>query len=328
MNKLLLLLLAACTASEAAPTVERARPATLIAPGTVEPHRDPVKLGFEIAGRIVAIDVEEGDRVTANQVLAHLDDRLAKARVASAQAAVDQSIARLALLRRGPRAEDVAAARADADAAVAAAKHRAIEQGRSDSLGKLGAVASSTVDADDAAARVATAQAAAATARARSLELGSRAEQVAEAGAQLAAAKAELDAANVALDQTVLRAPSDGVILRRTAEVGALVQTLTPAPVATFADLRQLEIRAEIDEADLAMVALGQPAYATADAYGDKRFAVHVTRLTRELGRKAARDDDPRARVDTRVLEVVATFDSPVELPVGLRMNVSVDHAR
>jgi len=327
VNKLYFLLLAACTTSAAAPTAERARPSTLLAPGTVEPHRDPVKLGFEIAGRIVEIDVEEGDRVVANQPIAHLDDRLAKARVASAQAAVDSATARLALARRGPRAEDVAAARADADAAAAAAQHRAIEQGRSDSLGKLGAVASSTVDADDAAARVASAQATAAQARARSLALGTRTEQIAEAAAQLAAAKAELDAANVALDQTVLRAPANGVILRRTAEVGALVQTLTPMPVVTFADVEKLELRAEIDEADVGAVTVGQAAYATADAFGTKRFPVHVTRISGELGRKAARDDDPRARVDTRVLEVVAAFDpsalGPGEpLPVGLRMSL------
>ena len=312
------------SAASAPADVARARPVALVAPGRVEPLRDPVKLGFEIAGRIVAIEVEEGDRVTANQVIARLDDRLARARVAAAQAAVAQARAHLALAKRGPRAEDLSAARADAEAAAAAAKHRAIEQVRSDELGKRGAVTSSAVDADDAAARVASAQATAAAARYASLAKGTRGEQIDEAVAQLAAAQADLDAATVGLDQTVLRAPGDGVIVRRTAEVGALVQTMTPAPIVTFADLRQLEVRAEIDEADVAAIAQGQVAYATADAFGEQRFPVHVTRIARELGRRSVRDDDPRARVDTRVLEVIAQFDGAptLELPLGLRVDV------
>ncbi|TMQ18837.1 MAG: biotin/lipoyl-binding protein [Deltaproteobacteria bacterium] len=303
-----------------------ARPSVLIAPGRVEPVRDPVRLAFEAQGRIAEILVDEGDTVHAGQVLARLDDRLPAARVAAAEAGLAQARARLAFARRGPRAEDLAAARADADAAAAAARHRGAEQARSEHLGKVGALATTVVDADDAAARVATAQATAASARYQSLARGTRSEQVDEAAAAVALAQAELDAARVALDQTVLRAPSDGVILRRTGEVGALVTLMAPAPVVSMADLGQLELRAEIDEADLAAVTLGQTAYATAEAYGDRRFPVVLGRLTRELGRKTARDDDPRARVDTRVLEVIARFDGApgIALPLGLRMQLHV----
>lgn len=313
------------TPAQAQPVLN-ARPLTLVAPGRVEPVRDPVKLAFEAQGRIVAIEVDEGNAVKAGQVIARLDDRLPAARVAAAEAQLAQARARFALARRGPRGEDLAAARAEADAASAAADHRGAEQARSEALGKTGAVATSVVDADLAAARVATAQAAAAKARYQSLAKGTRLEQVEEAAAAIQLAQAELDAAKVALDQTLLRAPSDGVILRRTAEVGALVTTMTPMPVVTMADLRQLEIRAEIDEADVAAISVGQTAYATADAFGDRKFPVRITRLTNELGRKTVRDDDPRARVDTRVLEVIAQFDGVpgTVLPLGLRMSVHV----
>ncbi len=131
----------------------RARAATLIAPARVEPVRDPVALAFEVPGRITEIDVDEGDVVKQGQVLARLDDRIAKARVAEATAAVAQADARYLLARRGPRAEDIAAASAEADAARADADHRAIERGRTDRLGELGAVATASVDADDTAAK-------------------------------------------------------------------------------------------------------------------------------------------------------------------------------
>jgi HlyD family secretion protein len=309
-------------AAHAEPAVTR--PSLLVAPGRVEPVRDPVRLAFEAQGRIAEIGVDEGDAVHAGQPLARLDDRLARARVAAAEAGLAQARARYNLARRGPRAEDLTAARADAAAAAAAAQHTGAEQARSEHLGKVGALATTVVDADDAAARVAAAQAAAATARYQSLARGTRAEQIDEAAAAIALAQAELDAARVALDQTVLRAPTDGVILRRTGEVGALVTLTAPEPVLSMADLAQLEIRAEIDEADVAAIALGQAAYATADAYGDRRFPVTIHRVTRELGRKTVRDDDPRARVDTRVLEVIARFDGApsVALPIGLRMQV------
>ncbi|MBV8763182.1 MAG: efflux RND transporter periplasmic adaptor subunit [Deltaproteobacteria bacterium] len=307
------------------PAVQRA--AVITAPARVEPLRDPVALAFETTGRIVEVDVDEGQAVHAGDVLARLDDRLPKARVASAQAQVAAAEARYSLARRGPRHEDVEAARAEADAAAAEAQHRGAERTRSEKLGEAGALASSAVDADDAAARVASSNATAATARYQSLAKGTRTEQIAEASAALDAARAELDAAKIALDQTVLRSPHDGVVLRRLAEVGTLVTTMAPAPVVTVADLSKLEVRAEIDEADVAAIAVGKSAYATADAFGDRHFPVRISRITHELGRKTVRDDDPRARVDTRVLEVIAQFDGAptTDLPLGLRMYVHVD---
>ncbi|MCW5809359.1 MAG: efflux RND transporter periplasmic adaptor subunit, partial [Deltaproteobacteria bacterium] len=149
-------------------------------------------------------------------------------------------------------------------------------------------------------------------------------EVIQEAAAAIQLATAELDAARVALDQHTLRAPAAGLVLRRTAEVGQLVTLMTPRPVATIADVTRLEVRAEVDEVDVAAIRVGQKAFATADAFGDRKFPVTVTRLTHELGRKTVRDDDPRARVDTRVLEVMVKFDAvpDVALPIGLRMQV------
>jgi multidrug resistance efflux pump len=290
-------------AAAAAPTISRT--AVLVAPARVEPERDPVTLAFETGGRITAVEVDEGQAVQAGQVVARLDDRLAAARVASTRAAVAGALANYQLARRGARSEDLDAAKADLEAAQAAASHRAVEEQRSEKLGAVGAVSSSTVDADAAAAHVAAANVTAAQARYNALVKGTRSEQVAAAAASLDAAKAELQAA----------------------EVGSLVTTMSPVPVVSVADLSILEVRAEIDEADVSSIAVGKPAYATADAYGDRKFPVRITQITRELGRKTVRDDDPRARVDTRVLEVIARFDAaPSEpLPLGLRMYVHVE---
>jgi len=314
------------TQSASAARTTLAAPVVLVAPGRVEPERAPVALAFEGGGRIAEISVDEGDTVTAGQVVARLDDRLARARVAAAKATVAAAEANYSMLRHGARREDLDAAKAEVEAARTQADHRAAEQARSERLGAVGAVASSSVDADSAAARVAAATANAASARYQALAKGTRAEQVLAAAAQLDASKAELAAAEVALDQTILRAPQNGIVLRRFGEVGTLVTTVNPTTIVTIANLAHLEIRAEIDEADVAAIQVGETAYATADAFGAKQFPVKIARITRELGRKTLRDDDPRARVDTRVLEVIARFDgaSGNQLPLGLRMYVHV----
>jgi multidrug resistance efflux pump len=298
----------------------------IVAPARVEPVRD-VALAFETGGRIVSIEVEEGQTVTAGQVIARLDDRVAKARVAAADAGVAAAQANYLLARRGPRREDLAAAKAELDAAKAAAAHRSAESERSDKLGAAGALADSIVAGDDAVARVAEANAAGANARYQALAHGSRAEQITVAAAQLDGALAELEAAKASLDQTVLRAPWDGLVVRRFAEIGALVTAISPQTIVKLADLGKLELRAELDEADIDTIAVGKTAYATATAFGDRTFPVRITRITRELGRKTVEDDDPRARVDTRVLEVLAELDSKPgqPLPLGLRMSVHIE---
>ncbi len=109
-------------ASAAQPAL--ARPATLVAPARVEPQRDPVALAFEAPGRIASIDVDERNAVKAGQIVARLDDRLARARIASAHAAVAGAQASYLLARRGPGGENLHAPKADLDAATASPHHR------------------------------------------------------------------------------------------------------------------------------------------------------------------------------------------------------------
>jgi HlyD family secretion protein len=304
-------------------------PIALVAPGLVEAHGDRVETGFEQSGRIVELLVDEGDRVVAGQVLARLDDRLARARVARAEAAVAAAKARLQLAERGARRQEIDAAAAEADAAAAQAWERGVARDRAEQLRERNADAIPLAEVDTArgAAQATEAQARAANARLSLLKKGTRVELIMEARAALAAAQAELDEANVYLSQMELRAPASGVVLRRLHEVGEQVSTMPPQTVLVLADLDRLELRAEVDEVDVARVALGQVGYATAEAFGDQRFAGKVTQIVGELGRKTQRLDDPRARVDTRVLEVVFTLDDPGALPLGLRMDVHLEPA-
>ena len=301
-----------------------AAPLELVAPGLVEAEGDRVELGFEAAGRIAGLEVAEGDAVVAGQVLARLDDRLAAARVARATAGLEAARARLALARRGARADELRAAAAEADAAAATARERTAARDRARALHAANpdAIAAADLDAAEGVASAAAGVAEAAAARAELLRKGTRAELVTEAAAAVAAATAELTEAQVHLDHHVLRAPRAGVIVRTLHEVGEHVTTMPPTTVMVLADLAKLELRVEVDEADVGRVAIGQPVWATALAYGERRFTGRVVRVLGELGRKTQRLDDPRARIDTRVLEVVVALDPALALPLGLRMDV------
>jgi HlyD family secretion protein len=303
-------------------------PAALVAPATVEAVDQRVDLAFEQAGRVVEILVHEGDRVEKGQLVARLDDRIARARVHRAEAALAAAEARRDLARHGARPEDIRAARADAQAARAVLGERTLANERTARLVQQKVV--SIADADNArfAADAAAAQAAAADARKDVLERGTREEDKRESVAQAAIATAELEEARVLLSQTELRAPQAGTILRRAIEPGTEVGLMPPTVVLSLADVDRIQLRAEVDETDVAGIAPGQRGYATAETFGAARIAGRVERAMAELGRKRIVTDDPRARIDTRVLEVLFIPDEPHRpLPLGLRMDVHLDAA-
>jgi multidrug resistance efflux pump len=298
----------------------------VVAPATVEAVDQRVDLAFEQTGRVAEVLVHEGDRVVAGQLLARLDDRVARAGVARAEAALAAAEARRDLALRGPRAEEVRAAQAEARAARAVLDDRATSSGR---IGRLAAEAAvSAADADSArfGAAAAEAQSAAADARLALLQRGTRDEDKRQAAAQAAAAAAELEAARALLAQTELHAPSAGTILRRLVEPGAEVGLMPPTIVLALADIDHVQLRAEVDETDVGAVSPGQRGYASAETFGGARIPGHVERRLGELGRKKIVTDDPRARIDTRVLEVLFVPDEPhAVLPLGLRMDVHLE---
>lgn len=100
---------------------------------------------------------------------------------------------------------------------------------------------------------------------------------------------AELEQSRVNLEYTLLRSPSDGVILAKLKEVGEIA---VPGGFAGSGDLIRLanlaDLRAEVDvnEADLNRVRLGQPAEVTPDAYPDARYAAKVVKLYPQVDRQ------------------------------------------
>jgi HlyD family secretion protein len=94
---------------------------------------------------------------------------------------------------------------------------------------------------------------------------------------QIQVSRAAIDLAQAQLAETAIRAPAEGVLLRREVEVGDLVKP--GAPVMTLAVKGPVEVRVDADERHLAELALGQQATVIADAYPDRPFAAVVTEI-------------------------------------------------
>ena len=126
--------------------------------------------------------------------------------------------------------------------------------------------------------------------------------------AQLGQARAQVRLAEVGLENTRVRAPFDGTVLRKDAEVGEIVApasaggSLTRTSIVTMADLATLEVEVDVNEAYIAQILNGQPARITLDAYPDTSFAGRVRQVVPTADRQKATvlvkvsilDRDPR----------------------------------
>ncbi len=221
-------------------------------------------------GRLVWLGVQEGSRVSKDDVIARLEDLDVKA--TSEQAAANVQVAR-ANLAQGQAEQQ------DAETALK----------RSQGLLAEGFVSQASHDIAVARYNKSTAQ-------------------IASLQAAIAAAVANLRGARVAVEQTLIRAPFDGVVLTKAANVGDIVTPFSSASdskgaVVTMADMTTLEVEADVSESSLSKVHIGQPVEIQLDALPEKRFRGEVNRTVPTVDRSKAtvmtkiRFLDPDARV-------------------------------
>lgn len=111
--------------------------------------------------------------------------------------------------------------------------------------------------------------------------------------AGIAVAQAVLQSAQVALENTVIRAPFDGTVLTKNADVGEVVAPLaggafSKSAVVTIADLRSLQVEADVAESNLEAISPGQPVEIVVDAYPDVRYPGYVARIVPTADRAKA----------------------------------------
>ncbi len=258
-------------------------PYAAIANGKVDVEGGIIQIAARRGGIVREVLVQEGDHVVAGQVLARQEDDEARLAVQSAQAAVNQAESQLAQIR-----VDIRTA-----------------QREQERLQRL--VATNFV----AAQRMDQAQDAIATAQAR---LGSQV-------AAVQTARSQLDQARYNQELTIIRAPSNGRIVRRYANPGAGASTLNVSNMFDLEPEAPRIVRAEVVESDLPNLRDGQAVEISPEGDATKVYIGAVLRRAAVFGARKLASDDPSQRSDERVVEVVASAgDAP--LLIGQRVLV------
>jgi HlyD family secretion protein len=298
--------------------------AALAASGTVEATE--ARLGFEVAGRIVALDAREGARVGAGTVLASLDDEELVARRAQAAAQVEAAGARLAELEAGFRSEEIAQARSAVAAAGERVRDAERDLDRTRTLHDGGALPREALDKAALAVELARRQREQSAEQLALLERGARPEQIAAARAQVAQAEAAVAALDATLSKTRLTTPFDGIVTVRHREPGEIVAP--GAPVVTLMNPDDRWVRIYVPENRLGRVALGQRAAIVSDTFPDRRYEGEVAFVAdeAEFTPKTVQTTEERVRL-VYAVKVRITGDAALELKPGLPADVTLEAA-
>lgn len=215
------------------------------ATGNLQPT-NTVAIGSELSGLVDTVFVEENDRVRRGQVLAQLDPSKLKDAIARSQAGLASAEAKLA--------------QTDATVQEANAQLARLEEVSRLSGGKV----PSRTEMDSARATSSKAAADRASAQAGVTE-----------------ARAALSTDQTNLDKASIRSPVDGVVLSRSVESGqAVAAQLQVATLFTIAeDLKAMELKVNVDEADVGRTIAGQHATFTVDAYPGRAYTAEVVRV-------------------------------------------------
>lgn len=231
------------TATAVAPASAGEAGAVLQATGYVTARRQAT-VSAQITGTLTDVLIEEGDRVSKGQILARLEDNALRASLQSAQA-------------------QAAAAHASVNQNEAQLDQALRDATRQEALVGRGLVSKQLAEQSRTQANTYRAQ----------LNTARR---------QAQAADAQVGVAQVNLDYTVVRAPFDGVITDKAAQVGEIVSPLsagggfTRTGVGTIVDMDSLEIDVDVNEAYIGRVQPNMSAEAVLDAYPDWRIPAHV----------------------------------------------------
>ncbi|HEX3405749.1 MAG TPA: efflux RND transporter periplasmic adaptor subunit [Caulobacteraceae bacterium] len=258
-------------------------PFTAIADGKADVEGGIIQVAARTAGVVRYVYVQEGQRVTKGQVLARQEDDAPRLAVATAEATLAQAKAAMALTETQHSAAQREVGRLKPLVAARFVSTQSVDQAE-DAVRN----ANATLEAQRAAVDVATTQ---------------------------------LSQARYTLDQTIIRAPIDGEIVRRYAAPGVGASTLNVTPMFDLEPAGQRIVRAEVSEADEPFVTVGEAVNLVPEADQTKSYAGKVLRIAPVFGARKLQSDDPSQKTDDRVVEVVVDADGAPFL-IGQRVLV------
>ena len=296
-------------------------PIVVTANGTIQPEKS-INVSPKSSGRLKSLLVKEGQNVKTGQILAYMDESNTLGQITQADGNLAAAQASLDLLRSGNRPQDIAQAQANVVNAQATLEQSEIVLRQNQQLYKEGAIASRDLDAARTTMEANRARVVQAREALSLQQSGSRPEEIDRAEAQVVAAAGSLQSAQSQLEDTIIRAPFDGVVVRKYADPGAFVTPTTSSSAVSSATASSIlalasnnQVVANVAEADISRIVIGLEVTIQVEAYPNKKFKGRVVSIS------------PQAIVNQNVtsFEVKAEITSEDKKLLRSGMNASLE---
>jgi HlyD family secretion protein len=244
--------------------------ATVVASGTLNAVTT-VQVGSQISGQVKEIYVDFNSPVKEGQIIARIDPATFELRVNQARADLDAARSAVAVARSGLAGQQAELARVRVNLAEAERDHQ-----RKKTLVEKDYLSPAELDKAETVLAATREQL-----KAVQAQIGISEAQVRSALAAVKQRESLLRQAEVDLERTIIRAPVDGTVILRNVDAGQTVAASLQAPVLfTIArDLRDMQVEAAIDEADVGRLRPGQPTSFTVDAFPQRGFAGEIVQI-------------------------------------------------
>ena len=296
---------------------------TVAGNGMIEAETENIAVGSPTAGLVVQVLVKQGDEVKAGTPLFRLDDRELKSELVIREADLASARAQLERLENEPRPEEIPVQEAmvhDAQANLTQqtdnlkriqdlfARHVSTEQ---DFLQAQQSYRSAQAKMEHEQAQLSLQKA------------GSWQYEKDVAKAAVLQAQSQVDRVKTDLDRLITRALVDGEVLQVNVRPGEFVGAPHTQALVLLGNTKVLHVRVDIDEHDIPRFTPGKAAIATIKGNTSIKFPIQYVRTEPYVVPKKSLTGDNTERVDTRVLQVIYTFD-PTGKPVYVGQQVEV----
>lgn len=280
-----------------------------------------VQVGSQVSGQVQDLYADYNSLVKRGQLLAKLDPRNFQAQLENAEATVAAAQAHVQSSEADTRtqAANLESARANLEAAKVTRDNTAILFERNAGLSKEGVVSQNDYDnakanADSARAKLDQAQAAVAQAEAQSRSAVAALQQ---SKAQLQQSEADLNRARLNLEYCNIYSPVDGVVIARNVDVGQTIAASLQAPTLfTIAnDLSQMQVNANVDEADIGNISDQADVRFTVDAFPNESFHGNISEIRL----------NPQTVQNVVTYSVIISIGNPeLRLKPGMTANITI----
>ncbi|MEI7837020.1 MAG: HlyD family efflux transporter periplasmic adaptor subunit, partial [Planctomycetota bacterium] len=294
--------------------------------GLVETNTENISVGVPLPGIVLEAPVQAGDRVKAGDVLFKIDDWDHQSELVVKQAALQVAQQKLASLVAQPRPEDLPPAEAKVAQAQAAVEEFGNQLKRMEKLKGSGSHTEEEYQRRVFAVRIGEQSLRQAQAELDRIKAGAWKQDIEVAKAEVAAAEADVRSTRIQIDRHVIRAPVDGQVLQMKVRKGEYVSSGSPAASQVLlGGVSPLHIRVDVDEHDAWRVKATAPAVGFLQGNKNIRADLKFVRFEPFVVPKKSLTGESTERVDTRVLQVIYSFDRrELLIYVGQQMDVYI----